>query len=232
MFNILNIKKNVLKTIMPTNVEGGLDKFAVAGGIIIATYMWTQYTDPIIKYASNQLGKLIESTKHYLPTAIGHHYSPDSLVGVTLASQIFINSKTTHPPVIQFAKNTIIGLSYYVPYSIVSEVTKSLFFAKNDNFYSFTFHSLAGVLASGFVGSFTQVHATKTIDKLAQNLGGLYHSSILITGMISTSLFGKAKADALDDMTETFDVNIINQQDELLNTGVCNVDEQNICMIA
>ena len=170
MFNFHNIKKSVVKTVMPNNPEDGLAKFAVAGGLVFTVYIWNQYTNPALKYVSNNVHQLIHSSGDYLPNSIKPYFTASSLVGVTLASQIFITSKTDHPPVINFAKNTLLGLGYYIPFTIVSEVTKSLFFSKTDNFYSWACHSFAGLVAGGFAGSFMQDNATKNLDKVAHGL--------------------------------------------------------------
>ncbi len=221
MFNFYNIKKNVVKTIMPNSAEDGIAKFAVAGGLVFTVYIWNQYTDPALKYVSNNANKLIQYSD-YIPNSIKPYFTASSLVGVTLASQVFIKSKTSHPPVVDFAKNTLLGLGYYIPFSIVSEVTKSLVFAKTDNLYSWACHSFAGLVAGGVAGSFIEANTAKSLDKVAQVFNSAYYSSMLLTTMVTSSLFGKAKATELDKES---DMNQKNQEYNVDQMGLCGESE-------
>ena len=225
MFNLRNIKK----TVMPSSTEDGLTKFAVAGGLVFTVYIWNQYTTPALKYISNNVNHLIQSSGGYLPESMKQYFTTSSLVGVTLASQIFITSKTNHPPVIDFTKNTVLGFGYYIPFTIVSEVTKSLLFSKTDNLYSWACHSFAGLVVGGFTGSFIEDYTTKSLDKAAQGLNTAYYSSMLLATMITGSLFGKTKAKELDNIdTDTLkevDINHEIQEYTIDKTGLCSEGE-------
>ena len=208
-------------------------KLTVAFGLVVTTTLWETFGNKGVGYVSNkihEIGKTLDAKSSYTDW-----FKPDYIVGVTLASQIFITACGNHSPVINFAERSVIGLVYYTPTVLIYEGAK--IFLQSFNSVSIDLvkptAGVVSVFGGGMVGGFCQNHIGQPLDKVASYIDFVAKSTGFIVIGTYNQLIGNARAKSAEEHftpnleIASFDTanveTLLGGENQLYNTTIDNV---------
>jgi phosphate/sulfate permease len=170
------------------------DPFATAIGIPIVAFVWNQWGNEAVKYVSEKVTSFANGSS--LPTSVIHWFGPYYLVGVTIGSQVFIDTcNSRHSPTMNFIEKSIIGTAYYTSTVIIGETIKTVSNKILDLPLSTAVGVIGGAIGGGVCGKLFENNVANYIDKGVANIDNIVGSTVSIFSMTILSLIGKSKGD-------------------------------------
>lgn len=174
-------------------------KLTISFGLVTTTILWETFGNKGVGYISNKIREAGQALK--ANSAYTDWFKPDYIIGVTLASQIFITACGGHSPIVNFAEKSVVGLVYYIPTVLIYEggknVVSSFSFVNTDLVKPIA--GVVSVLGGGVLGGFTQNQISNPLHKVALNTDIVAKSIGAILFSTFNLLIGNAKAENVEE---------------------------------